>query len=191
MPKLSAEKCRAGRHICNICGNGAAISTRNSFEPGGDNQIAPRSAIVRSTTPPIKRVTRELLGQIATQTSVSAFVLLVIIPRLWARSSAESPAQPKSTEDAISPSVPYFSNPCSRTPIDSSPMLSTIYPFRAANDTGSETAFPCCRGVRTLHAVSPDFPTEILQNQCHSRGVTALLLLGWLNSFAFSHMPLQ
>src|ERR1700726_4790889 len=107
MPKLSAEKCRAGRHICNICGNGAAISTRTSFEPGGDNQIVPRSAIVRSTTPPIKRVTSELLGQIATQIFASdsgSVSLYSITPRPWERSAADRPDQPKPTEDAISPS---------------------------------------------------------------------------------------
>jgi hypothetical protein len=49
-----------------------------------------RSIIVLSTTPSVKRVTRELLGQIATQTSVSGFVLFVITPRPWARSFAES-----------------------------------------------------------------------------------------------------
>src|SRR5258706_1687249 len=134
MPKLSAEKCRAGRYICNICGSGAVISTRTSFGPGGDNQIVPRSAIVRSATPPVKRVTRELLGLIATQTSVSGFVLFVITPRPWARSAAESPDQPKPTEDAISPSAPYSLNRCSRTPIDSSPMLSTTYPFDDIED---------------------------------------------------------
>src|SRR5260370_40119406 len=114
MPKLSAEKCRAGRYICNICGNGAAISTRTSFGPGGDNQIVPRSAIVRSTTPPIERVKRELLGQIATQISAWDRALWYsITPRPWVRSAAESPDQPKSTEDAINPSAPYFLNQCS------------------------------------------------------------------------------
>src|SRR5258707_11314154 len=67
MPKLSAEKYRAGRYICNTCGTGAAILRRTSFGPGGDNQIVPRSAIVRATTPAGKRLTRELLGLIATK----------------------------------------------------------------------------------------------------------------------------
>src|SRR5882762_4680647 len=138
MPKLSAEKCRAGRYICNICGSGAAISTRTSFGPGGDNQIVPRSAIVRSTTPPVNRVTRELLGLIATQIKASGSVSLYSnTPRPWETSAADRPDQPNPTEDAISPSAPYFSNPGSRTPIDSSPMLSTTYPFKAANNTGS------------------------------------------------------
>src|SRR5580704_9073428 len=104
MPKLSAEKCRAGRYICNTCGAGAAISKRTSFGPGGDNQIVPRSAIVRSTTPPVKRVTRELLGLIATQISASGSVSLYsVTPRPWERSAADRPDQPKPTEDAISP----------------------------------------------------------------------------------------
>src|ERR1700688_2582883 len=83
-----------------------------SFGPGGDNQIVPRSAIERSTTPPVDRVTKELLEEIATQISASGWVIsYAITPRPWARSSAESADQPKLTEDASSPSAPYFSNP--------------------------------------------------------------------------------
>jgi hypothetical protein len=87
---------------------------------------------VRSTTPPVKRVTRELLGQIATKIPASdSASWYSVTPRPWVQSAAESPDQPKPTEDAISPSAPYSLNRCSRTPIDSSPMLSTTYPFRA------------------------------------------------------------
>ena len=48
---------------------GAEMLNKHSFGPGGDNQIVPRSAIVRSTTPPVDRVTKELLEEIATQVS--------------------------------------------------------------------------------------------------------------------------
>ena len=48
---------------------GAEILNKHSFGPGGDNQVVPSSAIVRSTTPPVDRVTKELLEEIATQIS--------------------------------------------------------------------------------------------------------------------------
>src|SRR5258708_37988152 len=98
---------------------------------GGDfNQIVHGSAIVRSAKPSVKRVTMELPGLIATQISASGSVSLYSIPpRPWERSAADRPDQPKPTEDAISPSAPYFLKSCSRTPIDSSPMLSITYLF--------------------------------------------------------------
>jgi len=47
------------------------------------------------------------------------------------------------TEDAISPSAPYFLKSYSRAPIDSSPMLSTTYPFRACKRHRLRLPFLC------------------------------------------------
>src|SRR5271155_2441370 len=107
---------------------------------GGHNQTVPCCATVRSTTPPPNRVTSELLPRIATQISVSGFVFFhVNTPRSWVRSSAESPDQPKSTEEASTPCAPYTSNPFPHAPTDSLTSanlfseLSTIYPPRSRN----------------------------------------------------------
>jgi hypothetical protein len=127
--------------MCKICGTGAETSRRPPGRPCGDSQAVPRRAIARCTTPPLDLVTWDVLGHIATQSSVSGCALSqLIVPRPWARSSADSPDQPNSVEDASNPCGPYFPRPYSSAPADLGPPtdsyaltdpcqeLSTIHP---------------------------------------------------------------
>src|SRR5215469_4772350 len=117
VPRLLGENWLSERKICKIPGRSSAISTEPSCKPGGESQIVPRLATLRSLMPAARRVTSDPLPQTSTQISVSDWgPFQGITPLLSQRNSVDRPHHPRSDEDSIRPAEPYFSHPLS-TPI--------------------------------------------------------------------------